>query len=605
MVLNNKKKSGKILFRAFWMILILAGVIGAISYATISKNFMEENLEDKPFYEVQEGPLTVSISVSGTIQAQDKVIIKSELEGSNAILTLVPEGTHVKKGDLLVELDASTLQDNLVEQEIRLKNAESAYISARENLEIVKNQAQSDIALAEQDYTFAKQDLAKYKEGEYPKELKSARAQITINEEELNRAQEELKWSKILFDKKYLSQTELRQDEIQAQKAQINLELSQDDLDLLREYTYKRQIATLESDVVQTRMALERTKLRASANIVQASAELHAKHSEFNRQTDILEKIKDQISKAKIYAPMDGLVVYATSVRMSWRGNDEPLEEGQTVREREELIHLPTTSSYVAEVKVHESSLEKIRLGLPVRITIDAIPGKSFVGHISKIAPLPDAQSVFMNPDLKVYKTEIEIDGDGEELRSGMSCRAEIIIDQFENTPYIPVVSVVRLGGKPAVYVAENNEWTPRTVTIGPDNNQLVQVEEGLKKGEKVLLAPPLGSQEGSDDNNGEALDPAKYREIPIEDSGQGPRGGPQGQRQGGRQRGQGDGPQGQMQGSRQGGQGGGQPGQGGVSDAQREQMRKQFENMSEEQKKTFRDRMRKQRESQNQNQNQ
>ena len=477
--------------------------IAGISYAAINTRMQDDPIHDQPTYEVQQGPLTISVTVSGSIQAREKVVIKNELEGSSTILYLVPEGTRVKQGELLVDLDVSNLIDQRVDQEIKVQNADAAYISARENLAIVESQAKSDIDKAQLTYDFAMQDLKKYREGEYPKLVKEAQTQISTRQEELNLAKEKVKWSRVLFDEKYLSQSELQTDELSAYRSQNNLDLSKSDLDLLENYTYKRQIAQLVSDVTQAEMALERMHRQANANIIQASATLQAKLSEFNQEKNKLQKINDQIGKAKIYAPMDGLVVYFTSVSMGMgrRGSQEPLEEGQMVRERQELIHLPTTSSYMVVTKIPEPSLEKIHIGLPVRITIDALPGKVLTGKVTSIGPLPDAQDIFMNPDLKVYNAQINIDGDGNDLRSGMGCQTEIIVDYFPDTTYVPIEAVLRVGGKPTVFVANGNKWAPRTVDLGPDNNRLAQIKSGLKKGEIVLLTPPLSSAEVSDED--------------------------------------------------------------------------------------------------------
>ncbi|HQO34164.1 MAG TPA: efflux RND transporter periplasmic adaptor subunit, partial [bacterium] len=497
----SQSKRGFFSRRSVWFVLVCLVAAAGISYATMGNRFGKDPLFSQPTYEVQQGPLTISIAVSGTIQAREKVIIKNELEGSSTILYLVPEGTRVKEGDLLVELDASALVDQKVEQQIKVQNAEAAYINSRENLAIVESQAKSDIDLAKLTYDFAEQDLQKYEEGEFPKLKNEALAMIKQREEELSLANDKVKWSQVLFNEKYLSQTELDNDKLAATRIQIQLDLAKADSELLEQYTYKRQIAQLTSDVAQAEMALDRTQRQANANIVQASADLQAKLSEYDQQKSKLEKIEDQIVKAKIYAPMEGLTVYATSVQMSFRGNNEPLQEGQQVRERQELIHLPTTASYIADVKVPESSLEKIRIGLPVRITVDALPGAVFTGKVMSIAPLPNAQSMFMNPDLKVYNTQISIDGDGETLRSGMGCQAEIIVDYFQDATYVPIQSVLRVGDKPTVFVAKGTEWEPRTVDLGLDNNRLAQIKSGLKKGEVVLLTPRLSSAEVSDED--------------------------------------------------------------------------------------------------------
>ena len=242
-------------------------------------------------------------------------------------------------------------------------------------------------------------------------------------------------------------------------------------------------------------MALERTTRKAKSDVVQAEASLKAKEAEFNRQKDRLEKIKLQIENTKIYAPADGLVLYATSSeRGPMRGMSEPLDEGSSVRERQELIHLPTTSGFNAEIGIYEASLDKIRLGLPVVLTIDALPGERFIGTVSNIAPVPDAMSSFMNPDLSIYDTVIEINNSEnvKDLKSGMSCKAEVIIEQHEDAVYVPVQAVIRVDNKPTVFLAKGNKLRPRPVKIGLDNGRMIHILEGLEEGEEVTLTPPL-----------------------------------------------------------------------------------------------------------------
>ena len=376
---------------------------------------------DQPIFVVRRGPLTISVTESGTIKARDQVILKSEVEGQTTIIYLTPEGTMVTSGQLLVELDGSNLEDQKVDQKIRVQNAEAAFIRARENLEVVRSQGISDVARAELDFRFAAEDLTQYLDGEYPKQFKETESRITLAKEDLERSGEKLKWSETLYEEKYISHTELEADRLTNSRIELDYELAVSALDLLKNFTYKRKLAELESNIEQTRMALDRVQRRVTADVVQVDADLKAKEAEFRQQQDRLTKLELQITKTKLYAPIDGMVVYATSARGNWRGNAEPLDEGQNVRERQELIYLPTATSMMAEIKVHESSLEKVRLDLPVRLTVDAVPGRAFTGRVAKIAPLPDAQSMWLNPDLKVFRAEIYLDGTGEDLRTGLS----------------------------------------------------------------------------------------------------------------------------------------------------------------------------------------
>jgi HlyD family secretion protein len=494
MARENKKYN---LFRRILQAIVIAVVIGGAAvwgYGYFRTD--EDSAGNMPTFKVKRGPLKISVTETGSIQAREKIIVKSEVEGMTSIIFLVEEGTRAKKGDLLVELDTSKLLDKKIDQEIRVQNAEASYISARENLAVVKNQAQSDNDRAQLTDDFALQDLEKYLKGEYPNQLKEAESRITLAEEELARAQEKLTWSKKLFEEKYISQTELQVDKLSEKKKKLDLELARNDLNLLKNYTHKRSLAQLESDVKQAKMALDRIKRKARADILQAEANLKAKEAEFGRQKDKLEKTERQIVKTKMYAPVDGLVIYATSASSGgrhWRRR-EPLAEGGQVRERQELIHLPTDAGYNAEIGVYEASLNKVRKGLPAVVTIDALPGEVYRGRVVFIAPLPDAQSAFLNPDLKVYKTVIELDGNGNTglLRAGMNCTVDIIVEQYKEATYIPVQAVLRVGGYPTVYVVKGNKLEPRKIEIGLDNNSMIRTISGLEPGELVSLTPPL-----------------------------------------------------------------------------------------------------------------
>ncbi len=496
---NSNRPSGSA-GRSFKIIAALV-VIAAIGLAVVWLKVVrggQSSLADMPTFEAKRGPLLISVLESGTIKARQQEVIYNQVEGRTSIISIVPEGTRVKKGDLLVKLDDSTLKDNRIDQDIRVQNAYASYINAQENLEVVKNQAASDVNEAELRLEFAHQDLEKYVEGQYPNDKAAAENEIRLAQEELTRAEEKLKWSQTLFNEKYLSKTELQADQLARNSAEVRLQVRNNDLDLLINYTYKRQIAQLQSDVTQAEMALERTKRKARANVVQAEADLKAREQEYNRQKDKMVKIEDQIEKATIYAPTDGMVIYATSAQggiMRMMDNRQPLQEGVEVFERQELIYLPTAASSKAEVSIHEASLQKVRVGLPAIVTIDALPGKEFLGRLASIAPLPDPQSMFLNPDLKVYKSDVFLDSDDPSLRTGMGCKVEIVVEQHDDTVYVPVQSVVRIEGQPTAYVVKPDGSTEkRKVEIGLDNDTMVRIVSGLEEGEAVLLAPPLES---------------------------------------------------------------------------------------------------------------
>ncbi len=479
-------------------------------------------LASQPTYQVASGPLRISITESGTIKARDITILTSGVEDRTTILYIIPEGTRVQTGELLVELDSATLINDQRERTIRYQNAKANFINAQENLEIVKSQAQSDIDTAELTLKFAKDDLNKYIEGEFPKLKTEAEARIKLAEEELGRTEETYNNSLKLYEEKYISRTELQNEEIAKNRKQLDLDLARNNLDLLVNFDYKRNLEQLESDVKQAEMALERTKRKSNANIIQADANLAAGEAEKIQEEEKLLQLKEQIENTRIIAPHPGQVIYATSAkRDSWRGSDEPLKIGLSVHERQELIYLPVSEAVIAEVDIHEASLKKVREGLPVIIQVDALPNRQFLGSVQSIAPLPDPQSMFMNPDLKVYNSTININVMDPALRTGMSCKAEIIVEQYENVIHVPIQAVIRIKGQPHVYVKTNNDFVARPVELGMDNNRTIHIINGLQEGEEISLTPPLYRGEQVDEsekllnslNNGNKTLPGEVRE--------------------------------------------------------------------------------------------
>ncbi len=481
-------------------LLLTGGVLAAMAAVNDRTTKVSSSMAT---YTVQRAPLSITLTESGTVKSRDQFVVKNEVEGRTSIIFVIDEGTIVKKGDLLIELDSSSLEDRLVDQQIQVENSEADFVSATENLEVVKIQTQSNVSRAELDNQFAIEDKDKYLLGEWPKQLMESETDVTLKDEELRRTTDEFNWSKRLYEEKYLSETEYRADELAMKRAQLQLALSKENLNLLKEFTHKRRIAELDSEIEQKALTLERVRRESSSDLVQAEARLRARQAELKRQQDRLKKIEDQIAKTKIYAPADGMVVYATSSEFSWRGDTEPLDEGQEVRERQELIHLPTADSMMVRMQVHESALGKVKIGQPVQIKIDAMAESFFTGRVTKIAPLPDAQSVFMNPDLKVYDTDIMIDGVHPELRTGMSCRATILIEEHLDAIAVPLQAVVGRGNESLVYVISGNQATAQPVKTGLDNNAMIHIVEGLKAGEKVLLTPPLSEDVSLTDAQG------------------------------------------------------------------------------------------------------
>jgi RND family efflux transporter MFP subunit len=175
-------------------------------------------------------------------------------------------------------------------------------------------------------------------------------------------------------------------------------------------------------------------------------------------------------------------------------GNQEPIQEGATVRERQAILTIPDLTEMAVRVNIHESSVQRVAEGQTVAVRIDAFPDMSLTGDVIKVAVVADSGNAFMNPDLKVYPTIVRIDGEHDWLRPGMTAEVEILVASLENTVYVPIQAVTYLEDKQVVYVSRAGRREAREVQTGNYSEQFIEILSGLSAGEEVMLLPPRQS---------------------------------------------------------------------------------------------------------------
>jgi HlyD family secretion protein len=438
------------------------------------------------YHTVKRGDFLVSIIEGGTLKAVNEVMVRCEMEGVSRIISIVPEGTVAHKGDLLVELDSADLRERISSQEVVFQNTQFAYIQAKENLAIQKSVVESSIKSAELLVEFAKSDLAKYKEGDWPQLKKNTEAKITIAAEEETRAKNRCEWTDKLFAKGYATKSDLEADTLTVKRKGIELDQAKEELRLLEKYDYPKKLRALEAGLDSQTVELERVRKRSEAQIAQYEASLRSQKATLDLQEKRLNDLKAQLELTKIRAPQDGLVVYASS---SGQGNGILIEEGATVRQRQDIIKLPDMTKMMVEVRVHESHVQKIKPGLTAWVTIDSLPDQQFHATVRKVAVLPDSSSRYFNPNLKVYVTEVLVEDELPDMKPGISARAEIVITNLHDVLTVPIQAVTTIKGQQVCLVENGSRGKPVQVEVGMFNDRLIEVQSGLKAGDRVQLS--------------------------------------------------------------------------------------------------------------------
>jgi HlyD family secretion protein len=539
--INNlpKTTSKPAWWKSKWFIATgLATAIIALLTMTLAANKTPAQSASKTLstFAARKDNLTVIVTESGSIKARKSIDLKSEVEGRATIINIVPEGSiitpeDVCNGKILVELDSGDLKEQLTQRQIDFTSAEASYAQAKESYDIQIKQNESDISAAELKVKFALMDFQKYlgeslanrvidtiKDvndpnaditeiinidnmlqdintlgGQGSQDLDKWKDEIKMASANLANAKYKLEGTQELFDANYVAKIELDRDALDRDSYEIKEKQALVSLNLYKLYDFPKQVQKLLSDYFESKRNLERTYAKARSQLVQASAQLESAQARFELQRDRLDKSKKQFAACTIKAPASGLIVYGSSMgdNMNRFRGTGLIAPGEQVFQRQTIITMPDTSSMIAEIAVHESSVDKIKPGQKANIVMDAFPDQNFNGEVMKVASLPDQQRNWLSPDIKVYTTQVLIEGSHVFLKPGMSARVEVYVDYAPDALVVPVQVVANRSGKKVCFAVNGGKSTEKEVKIGLFNDTYVQILEGLSEGEEVMLNPP------------------------------------------------------------------------------------------------------------------
>ncbi len=438
-------------------------------------------------YDVQPIDLDITVLESGTLESASKIDVLSKVEGQVAIIGLVPEGSAVRKGDVVVELESSPLKTRRTEQQIVVEKARAAASQAAQQVAVARSQAESDVKSAELMVEFSQLDIKKYEEGDYPQELRALQTELALAEEELERARVQLEYSRQLKNDGYISDSELGADQSRATRAQWSVDLARNKEILLREFTFPRTKRDLESKVAEANRALERARSLAAATVEQAETGLRAQESTLRLEESKLAHIEQQLERCVMPAPQDGIVIYPVPP-------DDDLVElfikaGTIVRERQHVFSISNADLLQISTAVHEAMVDQVKPRMPARIWIDVYPNLELRGEVTRIAPLPQPED-WRRTTVKFYETIVKILDPAPGLRPGMSAKVEIQIDHMSGVLGVPVHTVVQRAQTGFCYVMEGGRPVLRRLRLGRSNETHVEVLEGLSIADRLVLSP-------------------------------------------------------------------------------------------------------------------
>lgn len=381
----------------------------------------------------------------------------AEMPGSTRIISILPEGTPVKAGDVVCVLDSAAFKDELQAQEIRYTQAKAWVEQAKSILEV------EEISLRE------------YEEGIYPQDLQLIRQYIQMCETNYGRAKKTYEWSVETVKKNFRTTAQLNADALSLKQTEISLNEAKGMLVRLEKFTGKRIEAARKAKIEAVR------------------ADKLSLDSAFQLEKERKERLEKMIEYCTLRAPRDGIVVYASQANR-WGQVQNPIQEGVTVRQSQPIFNLPNPNFMQVKAKINESKVSLVQSGQPALIHVDAFPDQPLKGTVTEITPI-SAPANGPISDVRIYYATVRIDGKAfDSLRPGLSAEVDFRVDSRRNVIRVPLEAIRWVGNQAFAALATNSPeglaWRWKPVTLGLSDSTFGEVLSGLEPGDRVIDHP-------------------------------------------------------------------------------------------------------------------
>ncbi|GAC1464880.1 MAG: efflux RND transporter periplasmic adaptor subunit [Isosphaeraceae bacterium] len=448
----------------FWKTGALLGLItvalAAIPYRHQTLPYGGRSLEGVSKTLVRRNDISVTMTASGRVDSSKRTIIYCQLEnlavnvrgqgitagGASTILSVIPDGSEVKEGDVLCILDASGYEDLLVAQSMNVDRAKADLTQATLNLDV------------------ARMAIDEYRDGLMRQTQKTLEGNLALVRSDLERSNDRLLWSRRMLRKGYLSPAQVSTEESQRLRLSEGLNRDQSTLRLFKTFSAPIYLRILESDVL-------------SATTTKNYQELRVQRTE-----DRLARLRKQVERCTIRAPHDGFLIYANE---PWKKIQ--IETGMFVRQRQRLFYLPDLTQMEVTAMLHESVVKDVKPGMLASVRIEGAPQQHLEGHVVSLAQLPTQN---MLSEVKYYGGIIKLDSVPKGVKPGMSAEVEIQTVSHPDVLTVPAEALAVEEGHDVCYVTHDQQIERREVKLGQATRDFLEVTEGLKEGEEVLLDP-------------------------------------------------------------------------------------------------------------------
>jgi len=275
------------------------------------------------------------------------------------------------------------------------------------------------------------------------------------------------------------AQAQLQINEQQLNSSQVSMEKLKNNLDDAKR-TYDRQKTLFESEAISKSdfEAVEKTLNNAQADYDSGNATIETSKANIEAQKISISNLQDTLNNAVIKAPISGVI------------SDKSVNIGQMAAAGTVLGKINDISSVYARIQVPQEKINGISMGQAATITVDG-SDKTYNGTIQTM----DSAA---NTTTRVFDCKIKIDNSDKSLLPGIFARGQLINEQKTEIITVPINALVGNEGDYSVFINDNGTAKKQKVTIGETNDNNVEISSGIKDGDQVICTNTSTLQDGN-----------------------------------------------------------------------------------------------------------
>jgi HlyD family secretion protein len=434
-------------------------------------------------------PMTLELRVSdtGEITSASERVISAPY--SSKINTLLPEGTAIKKGEVLARLatDAEIKERDTASLEMQEAGFDARIAAAEQTQKIYRLARELENTRLSADIENLR--LRRLKEERDTLALVQAREALRTLEQEMEIYELEATERARLYTAGYLSKEESEQARLKLEEAKRQREYQQTRLKVLEQGPTREAIAKQQVAVKKITDQLRKNKREVEISKRVGQIGIDGGKVRGKRAGERFKYYSTLIQKAAITAPGPGILIYG---RQRVGGEEVKLKAGDTVQEGMTVARLVDLTQPLVRLPLSEVDSARVKIGQKVVVTLDAYPEQRYLGQVQKITPVARKKLEGDANEVRVVDTEIKITNGDQRLRPGMTANVDIITASLPNVLAVPSQAVVHTADQSFCWVLTAEGPQRRPVKTGVSTELETQIVSGLQTGDKVLLQPPL-----------------------------------------------------------------------------------------------------------------